>query len=94
MDTLYQNRKTVIAVVLLLLAFFFVSMFFSPEPSPAVVSADPGEDLVKVVTELSGISFDQKLFQTPGYRSLVDWSTPIPNLPRGRANPFEVIGRD
>ena len=95
MNTLYQNRKSVIAIVVLLLAFFFGSMLFAPDSSaPVAEVADPGEDLLSVAQELSNINFDQGLFQKPGYRSLVDWSAPIPAQPTGRTNPFEIIGRD
>lgn len=94
MNTLLENKKAVIALVVVVLAFFIYSVMM-PDAAPAPTSAaSPGEDLVQVAEELSSINFDQNLFKTAGYKSLVDWSPVVPAQPTGRPNPFEVIGRD
>jgi len=94
MEKLYQNKKAVIAITVLVLAFFAYSVIMSPDATSLTDTTRPGEDLVKVAQNLSAINFNQEIFKTPSYRSLIDWSPIIPSEPTGRVNPFDVIGRN
>jgi len=96
MDIFLKNKSAVVAITVLLLGFLLYSVLMSPaDTAPGQTVADnPGEDLVAVAAELSSITFRQDVFQSAGYRSLVDWSVAIPSEPAGRPNPFETIGRD
>lgn len=97
MDILLKNKKTVVAAVAALMAFYFYSVFFGPEPSVGEtesVATSENLKLIETANELSGITFNQNLFKNPAYRYLVDFSTVLTPQPTGRANPFDVIGRD
>ncbi|OHA92194.1 MAG: hypothetical protein A3J09_01790 [Candidatus Zambryskibacteria bacterium RIFCSPLOWO2_02_FULL_51_21] len=94
MNALLENKKAIVALVVLVLGFFIYSMVVGPQKTPTAGETSPGEDLVKTAEKLSSINFDQALFKTSGYKSLIDWSPAVPAQPTGRANPFEVIGRD
>ncbi|MCR4279145.1 MAG: hypothetical protein NUV78_00160 [Candidatus Zambryskibacteria bacterium] len=96
MDTILNNKKAIVAVVVLLLVFYVYSAFVGP----ALISESNGPDtpadtsLVKLSEELEGITFRQDLFSVTGYRALVDFSVDLPETQAGRPNPFEIIGRD
>lgn len=50
-----------------------------------------GQDLVDLLSELQSVKLDQSIFQSPGFTSLTDFSTILPDLPRGKKNPFSKL---
>lgn len=46
---------------------------------------------IRQVNLLNNIKLDDGIFEDPAFRSLVDWSRPIPDEPAGRNNPFAPL---
>lgn len=62
----------------------------SSEALPA--STDPGQDVVRTLSQMHAISLSSALFSDPAFRSLKDFGTQIMTEPVGRANPFAPYG--
>jgi hypothetical protein len=60
--------------------------------------ADPNErvreELLRLLSELRTLDFDDTIFSDPRFRSLTDFSQEIRPQPVGRKNPFLPIGAD
>lgn len=95
MDTLLKNKSIIIGLVVLLLAFLAYSMFFGADDMETeVVTSEANASLIDLASELSSINFEQSLFNTPGYKSLVDFSSTLESQPVGRDNPFGALGQN
>jgi hypothetical protein len=96
MQSLLKSKSTLGILFLFILGMFVYNMFFRGEAAPlesADSAASVGSDLVKLSDELTRAQLSQDLFQLPTYRSLTDFTTPLPQQEIGRENPFDVIGR-
>ena len=87
--------------VAIVLAFVLYGLFFAGNGDSGLVSTtsdgdvDPaGAELLAALFSLRSITLDVSLFETPDFKSLVDFSQEIPSEPVGRANPFAPIGVD
>lgn len=96
-DKLSANKGILLVVVVFVLVMVLYKIFLRPDatliPDEAVAS-NIGNDILKLKTELEKVNFDQSLFSSLGYLGLIDITVPIPGLPVGRPNPFDIIGRD
>lgn len=84
--------------VLLMLVYFFV--FRNSEPPVSYdefgnpVSAQVvGADLVGLLEQISSVTLSDSLFKKKAFINLKDYSTTLPQFPKGRTNPFDAIGR-
>jgi hypothetical protein len=97
MDTLKNNKGTLVAIVIFILAILSYNLLFKSDavvlPSELTAS-NIGNDLIKMRAELQAVALSQEVFSSPGFLLLVDFSTDIPSQPIGRPNPFNIIGRD
>src|SRR5687767_14893182 len=82
MKALEKNKGIVIAVVVFVMVIVAYNMFFKADPllevpvvSPAV---EQGSDIVELYDSLQAVTFEEHVFSSSVYRSLVDFSTPIP----------------
>lgn len=95
MDTLIKNRGIIIVAIIVMLLMFGYKIFFGgADVSESEASDAPiGEDLLKISAELSQAALNQEILSEPRYMYLIDFSTVIPDQPRGRKNPFDVLGQ-
>lgn len=95
MKALKNNMGAIITIVVLIILFFVYQSFFKPSVSvPVSGSTNPnvGQDVVDLYTTLQVVTLNQNLFTTPAYRNLIDFSTVLQDQPKGRRNPFDLIG--
>ena len=97
MKSLAKYKGTLIALVLFAVGFFIYNAYVKEllfKPVETQSAAEVGADLVEIYNELQAVSFESDLFKSSSYKSLKDFSTPLPVIQPGRSNPFDVIGRD
>lgn len=97
LKSLTKNKTLLLGILLVILTFIVYNSFFRIDGTSFV--ADPavktiGADIVKTYTDLQSVSFNQKLFERNDYVNLVDFGANIPEQPVGRANPFDLLGRN
>ncbi len=94
---LSANKGILMVVIIFVLVMVLYKIFLRPDTAlipDESLATSIGDDILSLRTELEKVNFDSTLFSTPGYLGLIDLTVSIPNLPVGRTNPFEVIGRD
>jgi ABC-type phosphate transport system substrate-binding protein len=91
--------KKIILLIILLALIVTVSRVSAQEEGDGLVAVD-GASAPVAVTNLIAIKFkkqldvlndvklDDELFDSAAFKTLTDWSRPIPNEPSGRPNPF------
>lgn len=99
-----QQKLLVIVVVLLVLGAFgyFTFMGTSDELAPGALgnSSVPigtvarGQNILVLVEKLKQISIDKTFFSSVLFSKLQDYSVPLQEEARGRANPFAAIGAE
>lgn len=97
MKTIIKNKSILVAVAILVLMVFFYKFFFQSEriSVPNELSASSiGDDLLKIYAQLQKVTLDQSTFSSAEYLDLTDFTTSILPETTGRANPFDLIGRD
>ena|SRR3989344_3491319 len=100
MGALVKNRTTIQIIGGFIILMFIYNIFFKSEGELSDLSTGAsspstlGADLLKISTDLSKASLSQQLFSKSGYLYLRDFSTPLPQQPVGRTNPFDIIGRE
>lgn len=98
MQALAKNKTTIKIVGVFIVLMLIYNIFFTSDAAiPAQAAASPsvlGADLLKISDELSKAKLSQELFSSPAYLHLTDFAVPLSQGPVGRANPFDIIGRD
>ena len=94
MEILEKNKGIIIGAVLILVILFGYN-FFADKGESVPDTAGPviGANLLKISAELSRAALNQEIFSDPRYTYLIDFSTVIPDQPKGRNNPFNIIGQ-
>lgn len=103
MEFLKSHKNIVIGIVVVLVLFIgysFVKPDASDPTTPTVsssVAAPTGDltasrDIIALLVDLRAIKIQPDFFSDPALRSLEDFSVPLVDEPRGRANPFAPIG--
>jgi len=82
--------------VMVLLGLAVYKLFFYTPTDLSLVTTDittqgSGKQVVDLYQRLQAVQLDTSLFQNSTYRTLVDFSEPIPSQPVGRKNPFDKI---
>lgn len=94
MEALAKNKFLIGFILLFIVGMFVYNSFKSDIPTQPDESAlSVGKDLLTISDQLARAQLSQDLFSIPGYIFLTDFSVTVPELPVGRANPFDVLGR-
>jgi hypothetical protein len=96
MKSLEKHKTTLISIILFIAVIMLYKTFFkvnSAVTTESTSAASVGSDLIDLYGKLQNVSFDQTLFNMPGYRSLLDFSTVLVPQPTGRTNPFDQLGK-
>lgn len=97
MQTL-SNSKAIISIIALFIAGMFIynSFFASDRASMPVdpTASNVGNDLLEIRNQLQRVTLGREILSDEKFLELADFSADIPQLPTGRPNPFNVIGRD
>ena len=101
MDIIRQNKKIIIGIIGVI-ALFVVYVFLKPDAkdgvpivsSSSTAGGEPevNRDILALLTDLKSIKIDRTFFEAPTLRTLYDFSVPLIDEPKGRANPFAPIG--
>jgi len=98
MDALNINKGVVVTILFLIMAIFVYNLFFKDDLTLTAGLTDTeqtnGQDLLDLYHRLETVTFDKGIFNLPSYRSLIDFSRPIPEQPLGRPNPYDIVGKD
>ena len=91
-----KNTRNIIILTILLAVLGYVSYpLFSKQSEETAVSGEDRlaavEVAVTLLNKIQAISFDFGILESPEFQSLKDITTPLLNLPVGRANPFAPI---
>ncbi len=98
-----QAHKNIFIGAGIIIVLFIAYSFIKPDPNiatPSVVSEAPiaelsaSRDIIALLVDLKAIKIQKDFFSDPVFRSLQDFSTPVPDEPRGRANPFAPVGTE
>ncbi len=95
MNAFKNNMGAVITIVVLIIFFFVYQSFLKPKIDTIVSSSinqNVGQDVVALYATLKTVRLEQGLFTTVAYKNLVDFSTALQDQPKGRNNPFDLIG--
>ena len=85
-----NNRNTLLLLGLLLVVLAISYPFLTKQQDATDASSQDAAvaDAESLLNRVQAISFDFSVFQTPEFTHLKDITTPLPNLPVGRSNPF------
>lgn len=97
------SHKNIFISTAVVVVLFIAYSFIKPDgntATPAVVSEAPiaelsaSRDIIALLVDLKAIKIQKDFFGDPIFRSLQDFSTPVPDEPRGRVNPFAPVGAE
>ena len=96
MQSLKNNTGIIVSIIIFVAAIWIYKSFFG---STDVITLDTsgqvmGSDILQLNSNLQTVTLDKTLFGTTAYKSLVDFSTTVPQQPIGRSNPFAALGGD
>ncbi len=97
-----KSHKNIFIGIGLVVVLFIAYSFVKPDAktaqeSPivsvqaAVSAPSASRDIIALIVDLKAIKIKRDFFSDPAFRSLLDFSTPIPDEPRGRVNPFAPV---
>ena len=93
-----NNTIMYIIITVVIIAGLLYFAFMGGEPNPEEVGSldvsnlgaqTVGSDVVVLLGQINAISIDKNFFQSAIYKSLVDYTQPVPVQPVGRPKPFE-----
>jgi uncharacterized membrane protein len=90
-----SNRTTIsviAAIIIAAIAYFYWSG--STATSNTIVSSDSssvGSQVLDLLNQIQSLHIDANVFNDPGYKTLRDYSVPIPSVDVGRPNPFAPL---
>jgi hypothetical protein len=99
MDFLRENKMLALILIAAVLFVGGYFAFFSGSGSSALLSSSSGTsptsqvstELLATISDLKGITLNNKLFTDDAFVSLVDFHVDIPLQPVGRSNPFAPL---
>ena len=96
-----KAKQIIIALVVIVVLFIAYKVFWGNKSSQSpIVPSNPttqfvdGQTIVALLKRLSSVSLDDSIFLNKTFKSLTDFSQPIPDQVAGRPNPFAPIGID
>ncbi len=93
--TEHKAILAVIAIVILGVAWY--GLYGSSGDAPVLAGGgstgvDPGESVVRTLSQMHSISLSAAIFSDPAFQGLKDFGTQIVPEPVGRPNPFAPFG--
>ncbi len=92
------QKLIVIIIIVALLGAFGYYVFSSSEATtvPTELSEQDlaGQDILALAYKFETVTFDESIFASPIFLSLVDFQIPLSPEAQGRNNPFAVIGAE
>jgi hypothetical protein len=94
------NKNTIIIIIGLIvvaLGYFFMKGGSTVDDSAllqgdvSVMSDNSGAQVLALLNQINAIEIDPSIFNSAVYRTLRDFSVPIPPQNVGRPNPFEPV---
>lgn len=93
-----KNQKVVLGLAVALILFAVYNTFFKAPPvaenltgeTRGIDQLELGREIVTTLNRLKSINIDPAVLQDPLFRSLYDFSKPLPDFAGGKQNPFEV----
>jgi len=99
MNFITEHKRIIFWIAGVIVLFIVYSYFKGDSNAPAITqqtpgSAEqiPGSDIIALLVDLKTIKIKKDIFSDSAFRSLQDFTTAIPDEPRGRANPFAPLG--
>ena len=97
-----KYKKIILIIAVLLIALLGYSLLSEPkETETLLVSTNQvtqsqvvGNEIISALNQIQTLNLSSDIFSDPVFRSLIDRSTPIPDEPVGKSNPFSPIGSD
>lgn len=99
-DNNYMKKLTVILIIILVLASFVYFYMKGNElsknsslleGSTPDVSNNVGAEVLALLNQVKLIKIDSTIFESPVYKTLVDYTVEVPPQPVGRPNPFAPV---
>ncbi len=96
MNTKPSSNKTtisvIVAIIIVAIAYFYYTG--TTATSTNLVSSDNasvGTQVLGLLNQIQSLHIDNSVFTDPGYKTLRDFSVPIPTVDVGRPNPFAPL---
>lgn len=90
-----------VVIVIAVIGFFGYNYLNGSSSSSGDISIVPNSDtsavgaqVLSALNQLNRLNLDAGIFSNPTFKSLKDFSRPLPTEPVGRINPFSPIGID
>ena len=97
LKSLKQNKSLILSILVIVLGFYVYNSFFKTDIASFTVDESVrtiGTEIVRTYDNLQSVSLDQKIFSSPAYLNLTDFTVEIPKQAVGRDNPFASIGNN
>jgi len=101
MDTIKNHKNIFIGIGFVIVLFIGYSLIKPdtnsvqkvPLVSSQTATQEPAvkREIIALLVDLQSIRIKSDFFSDQAFRSLYDFSTPIPDEPRGRTNPFAPV---
>ncbi len=94
METIKKAKIPILIISILVLSFFVYNTVFKTEQSEGGIEqivteeSNRGRDFAVLLALIKSVDFDEKFFQDPVFKSLVDFSKPVKEEDKTRENPF------
>jgi hypothetical protein len=84
----------ILAIIAVVVGYGFISV--QAQSNGLTVTSNPNTDIIaqKFINQiniLGSVNIDTSLLSQDSFKSFMDWSRPIPEEEKGRANPFAPI---
>lgn len=97
-----QSKKTLIILIVIAIVGLIIYFYITGKPSDSSVSSlETGESatdaqlagtrVLNLLNQINSLKIDSTIFESPAYKSLIDYSVAIPERSIGRQNPFAPI---
>ena len=95
-----KNHKNIFigigAVIVLFIVYAYIKDDGGEKPSlavetPVAPESLPGSDIIALLVDLKVIKINSGFFTDLTFKSLIDFTTPLPSEPIGRMNPFAPV---
>lgn len=94
-------KKTTVIIILIVIMGAFVYFYISGsklsddsallQGSSPDISDNVGAEVLALLNQIQSLKIDPTIFSEPVYKTLIDYSVPIPPQPVGRTNPFAPV---
>jgi hypothetical protein len=99
-----SSKKTYIALIVIVVLAAGAYFYFQGNPSNSAISSlesvispassdarEVGNRVLILLNQINALNIDETIFESPAYKSLVDYTITVPEQNVGRPNPFAPI---